>query len=1162
MRDELVALAVAARQFLERQLPVFGVGWWSSGVLGALNYSQRRTAEERGWQSLDDLDVAALLRVIDANWDVFKPTARLTYDSRTWLKEAISLRNRLAHEAPGARRDVARDLRDLDTLARLAEALDPDGATTAVLVEARNAAIGQLPVAVVEEPPVVRDAAGLGPGTIVRLAARPDVKGAVTAVWEGGRERRFDVFHDGSLHSYFESQLELEGSSGDSLMSPDGMRAGITASLLLHPASKHLYSFNSGRIDYEPYQFRPVMKLISSDRPRLLIADDVGVGKTIEAGLIIKELQARQPLDSVLVICPKQLVTERKWRDELKRFDEDFVELDSAALRHCIKETRLEGSWPTRYRKAILPYSLLDERLLLGSKDGSRSAPGLLSLSPPVKFDLVIVDEAHHVRNRETWRHRVVQHLLDSAEAAVLISATPIQTGTSDLFNLLQLLRPDIFVGPGEFDRMREPNAHLAYAEAIARAGDDGWQRRALAELQSALATAWGTAVMAADPLTQSTLDLLQLHEPSDASRVHAVRQLQRLNTFSGLLNRTRRRDIGAFTIRNPETVEVDFTPDQAAVHHELLSLCGQILHARQPGMPLEFLLSMLRRQAASCINGLAPFVRDLLSSRLDAEQLSEADVDTEWQGIDELRGIESEIRALAERAARLRDDPKLDALISIVVAKQLMDNNKLLLFSTFRHTLAYLLPRLEQVGVRVGLVHGATPEEERRATRARFAMDRAHPDAIDLLLSSEVGTEGLDNQFCDAIVNYDIPWNPMRLEQRIGRIDRRGQRSDSISIKNIIVRDTIDASIFHRCLDRIGVFRQSLGGSEEILGELTREMRSIADDLSLTMAQRDEKLRQLGDNKLARIQEQAELEQSESSLFGLAVQRLDDDGVAAAASPWLSADLIGHLVSTYLADLGLPRAHEIFANSPAVLRPSKEIREALLRDVRALNLSSSASTRWIDWLQAAPEQGRRLALRADLAQGDVELLSATHPLVRAAATHVGLIEAPREVSLSVQSTALPAGRYPFAVYGWTTLGVADTHDVRIITTGTGQSDVLAALMTSSVLGSLRISESESDRLSESLYEVWSDDRAQHIESTRLQVEARLASLELSNSARVAQLQQQLDAATHENIRRMKTSELRSAKEDFDRRSADLRLATERCDITTTLLYRGLLEVN
>ncbi len=94
-----------------------------------------------------------------------------------------------------------------------------------------------------------------------------------------------------------------------------------------------------------PYQFRPVLKLIHSDRPRILIADSVGVGKTIEAGLIMRELQVRNSAEKVLIICPKPLVTERKWEQEMKRFDEDFVPMDGKALKYCMNECRRDGVW-------------------------------------------------------------------------------------------------------------------------------------------------------------------------------------------------------------------------------------------------------------------------------------------------------------------------------------------------------------------------------------------------------------------------------------------------------------------------------------------------------------------------------------------------------------------------------------------------------------------------------------------------------------------------------------------------------------------------------------------------------------------------------------------------------------------------------------------------
>jgi len=819
MKEHLATLGVVLRKVLERELPSLGSDWWQLGVLSKLSYQQRATADENGWSGLVDLDVAALLRVVDSNWELFRRRNIVKWDARNWLKEASSVRNRWAHEVPGREPSPDRVYRDLDTLALLADALLPGSPEADQLASARAGALALLapvPAQIVTES-ALEDAPAIGftPGVMVRVKARPELTGVVTQVAESGSQLRLTVFHGQLTQTYYESQLELVQTKSGEPLSAEDLKARLTAAHVVHPSVSRLYSLNSGRIEYEPYQYRPVMKLINADRPRMLIADDVGVGKTIEAGLIIKELEARQRLESILVICPKPLVVEHKWRGELKRFDEDFAHLDSATLRHCVDETRAEGRWPARYRKAILPYSLLDEKLLLGDDTGRRSRAGLVSLMPPVKFDLVIVDEAHHVRNSTTWSHRVVKHFLDSAEAAVLISATPIQTGSEDLRTLLRLLRPDTFADNQAFDLMREPNGHLANVESAIRVAADGWQGAALDALAGALETPWGSRVLRADPQAQEVRDILDQDAITARERIKVLRLAQSLNTFSGLINRTRRRDIGSFTTRKPETFEVDFTPEQAAVHAGLLDLAGRISTSKGHGQSLDFVLSTLQRQAASCLNGLAPFVEDLLQHKLTAEELSEADAEVDELETTALESFVEEIREIAERAGDLKEDPKLDRLLSYVDEKRQLPNNKLLLFSTFRHTLRYLLVHLGATGARVGLVHGGIPDDERRDLRARFAKAKDMPDAIDVLLSSEVGTEGLDYQFCDALVNYDLPWNPMRIEQRIGRIDRRGQKSESIAIKNLVVSGTVDAAIFDRCLSRIGVFRRALGGSE-----------------------------------------------------------------------------------------------------------------------------------------------------------------------------------------------------------------------------------------------------------------------------------------------------------------------------------------------------------
>ena len=350
----------------------------------------------------------------------------------------------------------------------------------------------------------------------------------------------------------------------------------------------------------------------------------MGVGKTIEACLIIKELQARHRARSVLVICPKGLVVDDKWRGELKRFDEEFVHLDGAALRYCVEETLREDEWPARFSKAILPYSLLDRDLLEGvDRDGIRR-PGLVDLAPGPRFDLVIIDEAHHIRNRPTYAYRNVARLTEAAEAVVMLSATPLQIDSQDLFTLVNLLRDDLVPTEHDFAQMLEPNHYLYEAVEAARGRDEHWQEGVQQALSGALATRWGRQVMAVDPRVGDIRDLLGAPGDDNRARVRVVRALEDLNTFSSIVTRTRRRDIGEFTTRKPAAPMVAFTPRQQVVHDAVLALGRQISQLQAPGLPAEFLLSMLYRQAASSISGLAPLVEQILNNRLDTVEFGE----------------------------------------------------------------------------------------------------------------------------------------------------------------------------------------------------------------------------------------------------------------------------------------------------------------------------------------------------------------------------------------------------------------------------------------------------------------------------------------------------------------------------------------------------------
>ncbi|MBG6090421.1 DEAD/DEAH box helicase [Actinomadura viridis] len=235
-----------------------------------------------------------------------------------------------------------------------------------------------------------------------------------------------------------------------------------------NPQVDHIYALTAARIQFIPHQFKPLLRFLRADRPRLLIADDVGVGKTIEAGLVLKELSARQRLDRVLVMCPKALTS--KWRAEMRRFDENFRVLSSETLRYCLDEVHDGGEWPAEYGRAIVHYELFRmDSYLHGAKVRGRRRFGLVELSP--QFDLVIADEAHHLRTPGSNSHGLIQHLCQTSEAVLMLSATPVQVHSDNLFTLLHLLRPDLFPDKTTFQEVLAPNRHLTRAVRLLRNG-------------------------------------------------------------------------------------------------------------------------------------------------------------------------------------------------------------------------------------------------------------------------------------------------------------------------------------------------------------------------------------------------------------------------------------------------------------------------------------------------------------------------------------------------------------------------------------------------------------------------------------------------------------------------------------------------------------------
>ena len=1007
-------------------------------------------------------------------------------------------------------------------------------------------------------------------GQVICLKSDSSKKGAITAMTDDGV---YSVFIDGEVKTFFPSQLLAASDESKSIIKFSDyadLHTYMAATEIREPNNSSLFSLNSGKITYIPYQYRPVLKFIKSDEPRILIADSVGVGKTIEAELILKELEARKDVDSVAIICPKPLISEKKWENELKRFGEEFIPLNGKDLRFCIEDTDMNGEWPSRFKRCIIPYSLFDDELLTGAKKGTNAKhKGLLSLEPPPHFDLIIVDEAHHIKNPATSRNKVVNYFVQNASAVVFLTATPLELGSDDLFVLLNTLRPDLIIDRLSFKKMLEPNQFINKAASIIRAKRNDWQKEAYKMLEEAENTQWGTGAFKNNPEFDDVKNKLNDSEMEEENRVRLITQIEQLNTFSTIINRTRRRDIGNFTLRKPQTVRCEFTESQFSFYSHLLGIekdVMQLLH----GSNVAFMMNMIERQCSSCIFGMIPLLTQIMNRNISAilESYSEADESVLNDAIDK---IKDKFVSLKQEAEKLTDkDLKFEKLLETIKEKHEMEKNKIIIFSTFRHTLSYLLRKLEQKNYRVAVIHGDVPDDERRALRKRFVLNKSEKDALDILLFSEVGCEGLDYQFCDYMVNYDLPWNPMKVEQRIGRIDRNGQESETVVIVNMITEGTIDQIIYDRCLMRIGVFENSIGDCEGILGEITEEIEHIASSFELTKSEQEVKLQQLSDNKIRLIQENERLENEQYNLLGIKINKDDlDKDIKNATNEWSSPRELELLVKSYLEYRGFNQFEINTEKTLHHLRISKKMKESLLYDYKKLGVKNTGvNLDWERWLKKG-DQYLTVSFNSDEKSSNEKctLLSVQHPLVKQAAQIINIAK-PRYIYIKIDKPELTYSTFDdldhyFMVFQWKYFGiatdtkivvVADSEELETIIT----KNLASATNLSSVLNPIRGLWSN---LNAAHQRKWENEKNEFIEKSRKIIDFKKQSLETSFRAEKLSIESVLSESTDEKIKLMKQSQLEHCIDNYNRKVQDLYNKLNKVDIQFKTLIYGIIKV-
>lgn len=1178
MNEFMFQLTEKMSGWLKETLTTLSKNWWDELVVNNLSTLQRENVASKNITTIEGLDLAALLKVLDRNWFLITSNSRYFINNRerSNVKKMMEVRNDWAHITKD---DISKEkvIGDVNVIIALMQLMDAKMKETREMEEfifdveddkdIKVKADAKI-VAKSNEKQELNETADIAAGTLVTLVSDPSVMGAVLNVIGD----KYSVLVGTNVQTFYREQIKPKiDVSTDEYMSLNRVRAALTAYQINNPGSSNLYSLNAARIDFVPYQFRPALKMIKADSPRLLVADDVGVGKTIEAGLMLKEMQARNSIESVLIICPRPLVAEHKWKEEMKRFDEDFTEMDGKTLQMVLSETEKDGEWPDRHKKTIIPYSLFGEDLIMGTEsksDKKKKTIGLNQLDPVPSFDLVIVDEAHTVRNSTSWAYAGVELFCRNAGAVVFLTATPLQNKTEDLYNLLNLLRPDVIYDKDTFKTMSEPNAYVNALLSAVRTQREGWKQDANEYIQGILNTDWGRNVIQHNPNFEKIMDFLDKEEISREEKIEAIGMIETLHSFNSIIIRTRRRDIEDFCIRRNQTVNVEFSPSQRDLYEALIEFEERVLTMLHGSQSVRFMMCTVMRQAASCIYGLAPFMNDIVQRKLreiqEDGELYELDYNLNMDDENYLFELADEIDKLTERLDG--NDPKLDKLFEILSQKQEEENNRVIIFSSFRHTLAYVHRFLKNQGFRVAQVDGSVPDEERYKIRERFMMDRDEENAIDVLLFSEVGCEGLDYQFCDTMINYDLPWNPMRIEQRIGRIDRRGQKSDTVKIYNMITENTIDATIYDRCLSKIGVFESSIGDCSEILGDINKEIMKIMFEPGLSDEERKLKIEKLADNDVMKVNEMRNLEKEEKALFGFDLSNLiQNKDVQDAENNWITPESMNDLVNMYMVDRLGEGEYILGQKVSRRLRLAKEKRKLLLDDLKSSEVKNmnKAYKLWKAYL-GSDNQMLEVTFDAEYAKDNrkVAFLTQMHPLVVQAAQYESS-QFPCEVGVQVDSDELPAGDYEFLIYAWKYKGLRpDIKLVAISDSETVQEIVLNYMQYGSDYEFDDTAHKEKWDAMDSLHhEKWSKDKEAHVNLVREDCTYRKEQLRENTTRREQALRTQMDKVTDEKIQRMRRSQLDRLVSDYEDKKTELEETIGKADIHYDLLVKGVLHV-
>ena len=552
------------------------------------------------------------------------------------------------------------------------------------------------------------------------------------------------------------------------------------------------FGLSISRVDPLPHQLEAVYDhLLKVARVRFLLADDAGAGKTIMAGLLIRELELRGLAERILIVVPANLAFQ--WQRELKeKFDEKFVIVKG----HDIRDQFGMNQW-------------LEHKRVITSLDLAKRSDVLPGLRQ-VRWDLAIVDEAHRMSwtppSKKTSRYALGELIRDAADHLLLLTATPHKGDPANFSLFLQLLDADAYAdvksirqameqkrAPFYLRRTKEAMVYFPerqpdgtwaatkiFKKRIPRTvdfhidGDEFDLYRAVTRFvkqQSAKA-----AAQEDDPRARAVGFLMSLYQRRLASSIYAMRR--------SLENRARRLEDG-------------------------LKRAQDIARFAPPDLP-----------DPDEIEEMEELERERLEQMLEAISLA-ANAEQVKEEIELLKSLAVQAQSVEDA----RTEAKLSRLKDLLHTEGFFDHTEkqLLIFTEFKDTLDYLMKRLDEWGFKIGSIHGGmkSGSREEKGTRL-YAEQQFREKEIQILVATEAAGEGINLQVCHILFNYDIPWNPNRLEQRMGRIHRYGQRHDCL-IFNFVATNTIEGHVLQRLLEKLQEIRDALDDDAvfNVVGEI-----------------------------------------------------------------------------------------------------------------------------------------------------------------------------------------------------------------------------------------------------------------------------------------------------------------------------------------------------